>query len=158
MEPYAREDRVVKESPGRAKTMKSLALAITITTLVVALSLYFVVDTSDKSDSVAAHSANRADNAATTSSSSAGQLGSVDSMLDGLEQRLQQQPDDGKGWLLLAKSYRHMGRLEDARQAYEKADVLGNGDATVAAQLFGLDTATVNSVMEAQLGDTEVSQ
>jgi len=34
--------------------MKSLALAITITTLVVALSLYFVVDTSDKSDSVAA--------------------------------------------------------------------------------------------------------
>jgi cytochrome c-type biogenesis protein CcmH len=128
--------------------MKSLALAITITTLVVALSLYFVVDASDKSDSVAAHSANQADNAATTTSSSAGQLGSVDSMLDGLEQRLQQQPDDGKGWLLLAKSYRHLGRMDDARDAYKKAEALGNGDATVAAQLFGLDTATVSSVVE----------
>ena len=62
MEPYALADRVVKEYVGRAKTMKSLALAITITTLV-ALSLYFVVDASDKSNSVAAHSANRADNA-----------------------------------------------------------------------------------------------
>ena len=129
--------------------MKSLALAITITTLLVALSLYFVVDASDSSDSVATHSANQADNATTTTSSSAGQIGSVDSMLAGLEQRLQQQPDDGEGWLLLAKSYRHMGRLEDARQAYQRADAMGNGDATVAAQLFGLDTATANSVVEA---------
>lgn len=128
--------------------MKSLAFAITITTLVVALSLYLIVDPSDISDSVVDHPENRADNAATATSSSAGQLGSVDSMLGGLEQRLQQQPDDGKGWLLLAKSYLHMGRLEDARQAYQKADALGNGDATVAAQLFGLDTATVNSVVE----------
>jgi cytochrome c-type biogenesis protein CcmH/NrfG len=128
--------------------MKSLALAITITTLVVALSLHFVVDASDKSDSVAAHSANQADNATTMTSSSAGQLGSVDSMLDALEQRLQQQPDDGKGWLLLAKSYRHLGRMDDARDAYKKAEALGNGDATVAAQLFGLDTATVSSVVE----------
>lgn len=158
MEPFALSDRVVKEYLGRAITMKSLTLTITITALVVALSLYFVVGASDQSDPVAAHSANRANNAMTTTPSDTRQLASVDSMLDGLEQRLQQQPDDGKGWLLLAKSYRHMDRLEDARRAYQKADALGDGDATLAAQLFGLDTSTVNNVIEAQLDDTEVSR
>ncbi len=135
-----------------------MAVAVTITIVVIALSLYFVVDASDRSDTVAAHSANRSNNSKAAASSSTDQLASVDSMVGGLEQRLEQQPGDGKGWLLLAKSYRHLGRLEDARRAYEKADALGNGDATVAAQLFGLDTETVNSVMEAQLDDMEKSQ
>ncbi len=138
--------------------MKSMAVAVTITIVVIALSLYFVVDASDRSDTVAAHSANQSNSSKTAASSSTDQLASVDSMVGGLEQRLEQQPGDGKGWLLLAKSYRHLGRLEDARRAYEKADALGNGDATVAAQLFGLDTETVNSVMEAQLDDMEKSQ
>jgi cytochrome c-type biogenesis protein CcmH len=55
---------------------------------------------------------------------------------------LQQEPDDGKGWLLLAKTYRHLGRMDEAREAYRKADALGNSDATVAAQLFGLAANT----------------
>ena len=148
MEPYALRDRVVKAYLGRAKQMKSLALAITITTLVVALSLYFVVDASEESDATALHPTTQASGTTSTMSSGNTQLAPVESMLSGLEQRLQQQPDDGKGWLLLAKSYRHLGRMDDARDAYKKAEALGNGDATVAAQLFGLDTATVNSVMD----------
>ena len=79
-------------------------------------------------------------------------------MVGGLEERLRQQPEDGKGWLLLAKSYKHMGRLEEARQAYRKADALGNGDGTVAATLNVVNTGKLNSVMEAQLEDMEMSQ
>lgn len=104
--------------------MKSLTIAISITIIVIALSLYFVVD----KDSVAT----------TQTSSTEMQLGSVESMVGGLEERLQQHPDDGKGWLLLAKSYRHLGRMDAARDAYQKADELGNSDTTVAAQLYGL--------------------
>lgn len=64
-------------------------------------------------------------------------LAPVGDLVGGLEQRLQQNPDDGKGWLLLAKSYQYLGRLDEAREAYKKADDLGQGDAMVAAQLNG---------------------
>lgn len=54
--------------------------------------------------------------------------GTVESLLGGLEARLAQNPGDGKGWLLLAKSYDHLGRSADAATAYEKARVLGAAD------------------------------
>lgn len=120
------------------KKMKTLALAITVTAVVIALSLYFVVDASEETDATSLHPTNQTSSTASTMSSGDMQLAPVESMLSGLEQRLQQQPDDGKGWLLLAKSYRHLGRMDDARDAYKKAEALGNGDATVATQLYGL--------------------
>lgn len=55
-------------------------------------------------------------------------VGSVSSMVDGLAARLEENPDDGKGWLLLAKSYQHMGRSDDAAAAYARAAALGVTD------------------------------
>lgn len=52
-------------------------------------------------------------------------LASVEVMLVGLEQRLQQQPDDIEGWILLAKSYYHLGRQREARASFERARSLG---------------------------------
>lgn len=69
-------------------------------------------------------------------------IASVASLVSGLEERLRQEPDDGKGWLLLAKTYRHLGRMDEAREAYRKAEALGSSDATVAVQLFGLAANT----------------
>ena len=62
-------------------------------------------------------------------------IGSVTSLLAGLETRLAENPDDAKGWLLLAKSYDHLGREQDARDAYEKAAALGMTDATLESRL-----------------------
>ena len=138
MEPYALADRVINVYVGRAKAMRSLALAITITIVVIALSLYFVVDASEEPDATTLYPTTQANSIASTTSPGNMQLAPVESMLSGLEQRLQQQPDDGNGWLLLAKSYRHLGRMDDARDAYKKAEALGNGDVTVATQLYGL--------------------
>lgn len=67
-----------------------------------------------------------------------GKVPSVADMVTGLEQRLEKEPDDGKGWLLLAKSYQFLNQPADARKAYEKADALGNSDPVLAAQLYGL--------------------
>jgi cytochrome c-type biogenesis protein CcmH len=64
---------------------------------------------------------------------------SVSSLLTGLEQRLQNEPNDGKGWLLLAKSYDHLGRTEDAKAAYERAATLGISDDDFERGLAGTD-------------------
>lgn len=42
-------------------------------------------------------------------------------MVDKLAERQKADPSDLKGWAMLARSYRVMGRLEDARNAFEKA-------------------------------------
>ena len=56
------------------------------------------------------------------------QAPSVSSLIGGLEHRLGENPDDGRGWLLLAKSYEHLGRYEDARTAFARAAALGVTD------------------------------
>jgi len=45
--------------------------------------------------------------------------------LVGLKQRLEAQPDDVDGWILLSKSYFHLNRREEAEEAFEKAKALG---------------------------------
>jgi cytochrome c-type biogenesis protein CcmH len=42
-------------------------------------------------------------------------------MIDSLAARLQANPNDPKGWAMLARSYKAMGRFEEAQQAFEKA-------------------------------------
>jgi cytochrome c-type biogenesis protein CcmH len=45
-------------------------------------------------------------------------------MVDDLAQRLKANPDNPRGWAMLARSYKVMGRLDDAMQAYSKAGTL----------------------------------
>lgn len=42
-------------------------------------------------------------------------------MVDGLAKRLQSNPDDGEGWVLLGRSYRTLGRFDAAVLAYAEA-------------------------------------
>ncbi|MGB5627498.1 MAG: hypothetical protein WBM61_17325 [Woeseiaceae bacterium] len=60
-------------------------------------------------------------------------VGSVASMIDGLAARLKNNPEDGKSWLLLARSYKHLKRVAEARDAYEHAAALGEYDEELAA-------------------------
>ena len=64
-----------------------------------------------------------------------GKAASVTELLAGLERRLQDNPGDAKAWLLLAKSYDHVGRRQDAAMAYEKAAALGLADTVLEARL-----------------------
>jgi hypothetical protein len=57
--------------------------------------------------------------------SSATKLESVDELLLGLKQRLQSQPNDVDGWVLLSKSYYHLNRGQEADAAFQKAKALG---------------------------------
>ncbi len=70
-----------------------------------------------------------------TSSSTRKSVGSVASLVDGLAERLKQDPDDSKSWLLLARSYRHLNRIPEARDAYNNAAAFGEYDAEFAAMV-----------------------
>lgn len=48
-----------------------------------------------------------------------------------LAKRLEQNPNDAQGWLMLARSYTLMERFADAASAYERATALNANDATI---------------------------
>ena len=75
--------------------------------------------------------------------------GSITTLADGLAARLEKNPDDGKGWLLLAKSYQHLNRIDDARNAYTRATALGESDASL-DQLFTGDAAAPANTPDAE--------
>jgi cytochrome c-type biogenesis protein CcmH len=65
------------------------------------------------------------------------QVAPVAQLVDGLAARLHQDPNDAAGWLLLAKSYRHLGRPSEAGAAYAKAKRLGKTDPDLESWLNG---------------------
>lgn len=60
---------------------------------------------------------------------------SVGSLIGGLEARLAENPDDAKGWLLLARSHDHLGNNDEAWSAYSRARELGMNDESLELKL-----------------------
>ncbi len=104
-----------------------------------AIGLYVVLGQPEATDYVSGH-AKPVQATLGSAAATSGNLGSVQSMLTGLEERLREDPSDAKGWLLLAKSYSHLGRSDDAAVAYSKATGLGLADAEFQAKLAGAES------------------
>lgn len=49
------------------------------------------------------------------------QIDEINAMVSGLAQRLQSQPDDAEGWLMLGRSYKYMNRYAESAQAFSVA-------------------------------------
>lgn len=62
---------------------------------------------------------------ATDSANGDARIASVPSLIGGLEKRLESNPDDARGWALLAQSYAFTGRLDAAERALQRAVALG---------------------------------
>ena len=66
---------------------------------------------------------------------------SVGALIGGLEARLAENPEDAKGWVLLARSHDHLGNNAKAWSAYSRARDLGIDDAAlelkIAANMVG---------------------
>jgi hypothetical protein len=60
-------------------------------------------------------------------------VGSIASLVAGLAERVDKNPEDGKSWLLLARSYKHLQRIPDAIDAYQHAALLGEYDEELAS-------------------------
>jgi len=62
-----------------------------------------------------------ADNSGAGSRSAGGGLASIDEMVVSLEKRLQAEPGDVTGWLLLGRTYAQLQRIPESAQAYRQA-------------------------------------
>ena len=82
-------------------------------------------------------------------------VGSVASMVEGLASRLRDNPDDGGSWLLLARSYKHLNRIDEAVDAYERAAALGQFDAELAE--LGGDASEAQSTGARIYGNVKLS-
>jgi len=90
-------------------------------------------------------------------SSSTGErnLASVASLVDGLSKRLHENPEDAGGWLLLAKSYQHLDRPDDARLSYRRAKALGKNDDDLERWLAQQSESDDLEVVRDWLGDPQ---
>lgn len=59
----------------------------------------------------------------------------TEAMVEGLARRLQQQPEDARGWAMLGRSYLVLGRTEPSIAAYRRALALRPDDADLMADL-----------------------
>jgi len=60
-----------------------------------------------------------------------GPVGDVGSMIDGLEKKLKDNPNDFKGWATLGWSYYNLGRYADAANAYSRATKIDPSNAEI---------------------------
>jgi hypothetical protein len=112
---------------------KATLLSVAILVPVLTAGLYMELGSPDAGNAGHASIAMRAPASKPLSAASDEGIGSVASMLDGLEARLGENPDDGGSWLLLAKSYKYLNRIDEAIDAYGKAAALGEHDDELAA-------------------------
>ena len=121
------------------------ALAIVILLPALALGLYAYLGRPEATDSPSAEMAQSGPVTTREGSTGTGtKADSVGSLLEGLERRLELEPNDGGGWLLLAKSYQHLDRIEDARVAYAKAVALGKEEPAF-AQVLNAEPAAMSA-------------
>jgi cytochrome c-type biogenesis protein CcmH len=76
-------------------------------------------------------------------------------MVDDLARRLEQDPSDGDSWLLLARSYKHLNRIEDAVSAYARASALGRTDSEL--ETLGNDDSAATSAAAQIYGNVSLS-
>lgn len=117
LEEAAPEPQVGKENAPARKT----ALVLIVLLPLVALGGYGVLGNPAALDPAAREPARRVTAA------------DIEGMVARLAERLAQNPDDPKGWVMLARSYKALGRYPEAAEAYSKGMALVEKDATLLA-------------------------
>lgn len=72
------------------------------------------------------------------------QIKMVEGMVKGLAERLEKNPDDYKGWMMLGRSYTVLKNYDGAQKAYDKAIALKPADVEPRLQLMASIMTTVN--------------
>jgi len=72
--------------------------------------------------------------------------GQIDEMINKLAARLEKNPQDTKGWAMLGRSYKALGRFEEAEKAFVRAGDMVNNDPTLLTEYADLLAARANSL------------
>lgn len=121
------------QTPAAAPAGRKLPLALGMTLPVAAALLYLMIGTPAALNPPPQQQQFTADD--------------IDRMVASLAAKLEQEPDNLQGWVMLARSYKAMGRLPEAVRAYERSGSLIEGNAdllldyadTLAASIGGFD-------------------
>lgn len=132
-------DQPDSKAPAPAP-QKIVPFLVGVAVPVLAVALYFTFGMPEAIDGTAA---NR-DNASMPSS--------IDEMVSRLEQRLQANPDDTQGWILLGRSYAALSRFEKSRDAYLEAVKRAPANAGI---LFNLTEVTAALQSNSLVGEPE---
>jgi cytochrome c-type biogenesis protein CcmH len=108
-----------------AKRSKAAAIAVAVAVPLVSVSLYLALGNPQGLDPAMETGAQGAPHQLTREQ--------IDAMVARLAQRLESNPDDGEGWVVLARSYNALGRYGEAAAAYAKAEVKFPQDAQLLA-------------------------
>jgi hypothetical protein len=130
---------VTRPMTAQSHKVPRSVIAVMVFVPALALALYTLLGTPQAatSQSVITPDTRNAMPSSSMPSSGEKKADSIGNLLAGLEKRLENEPDDAGGWLLLAKSYQHLDRIADAKIAYAKAVALGKTDPAFAAMLNG---------------------
>ena len=72
--------------------------------------------------------------------------GQIDEMISKLAARLENNPEDSQGWAMLGRSYKALGRFDEAEKAFVRAGDLVNGDPVLLTEYADLLAARANSL------------
>lgn len=137
---------------GNRQTVSKLLVIMVLLIPLTALGLYSVIGSPGTIAAANVHTYGGKSSARVVAGSNAGKsVGSVESLIGGLAERLQSEPDDAKGWLLLARSYEHLGRPREASAAYERAKALGQTDPKFEESLSLAGELTTRSAESSQI-------
>lgn len=134
---------ITAQPPRTSKGGRGLAYLVGIALPVIAVLFYLQV--ANQNGRTAAQPV---EEAAPISPPVAGQPGemtpnAIEANVQALARKLEQNPNDAKGWIMLAHSYSQMQRQKDAAEAYEHATALNPNDADLWAE-YALTVATIN--------------
>jgi cytochrome c-type biogenesis protein CcmH len=137
------------------KLIISILIALTLTAVVTYFATTRLSNPVER-DLMSEFKATPSATSASANQDSATDLESVDVLLVGLKQRLEAQPDDVDGWVLLSKSYYHLDRWKEADEAFEKAKALGYRGSW--QPLPRIDSFSQNSASTINFKDYKINQ
>ncbi len=131
-----------ESAEGSPETQPVAAIIVAITLPVAAVGLYFLLGSPEALIGNAERAAGSGAFVATAGESAPGQIPhSVEDMVERLAQRLQANPEDPDGWLMLGRSYAAMNRIPAARGALLEAYQRRPGDPTTLVALAEVEAA-----------------
>lgn len=133
---------LIRTARASSRGFTNVPLLTVLATSLLAVGLYAAIGRPDVATGTLAH--NSLDTVAQKRSfaNTDAKAASVSELLAGLEKRLQEDPENAKDWLLLAKSYDHLGQRQQAADSYARAEALGLSDSALATRISGKADAT----------------
>ena len=136
---------LVRKARASSRGFANVPVLTVLATSLLAIGLYAAIGRPDVATGPRAHNSLNAVEKKQSFPSNNAKAASVNELLAGLEQRVKEDPGNAKDWLLLAKSYDHLGQPQQAADAYARAEALGLSDSALATRINDKVDATEDS-------------